>query len=164
MPENWNETHIDAVVYIKLSGNTLRWQYVKYKNNCLSTMTHNIDRLYRLICYEGHMSQEKYIPSQDITTWNVWIIICEMKPSWTKHLAYFNTIWDIVTKVVPSCSLYLGPSCPPNLTFLLWFSSRLAYFSILFSFVMTCVVVQVESTINNMHKLANFGETSTNLC
>ena len=55
-----------------------------------------------------------------------------------RKLDLISSISEIVTNVIPLCSVYQAPSYGPNLTLLAWFLRDLAYFSMLFSLEVLC--------------------------
>ncbi len=55
--------------------------------------------------------------------------VCQMLSRRMKNWFHFTNIWDTVTNVVPSCSVYEVPSHESNLTLLAWLLPEIAYFS-----------------------------------
>ncbi len=64
--------------------------------------------------------------------------LCQMLSWWTQNSLHSINFWDIVTKMVPLCSVYQAPSYESNFTLLAPFSRELAYFSLLFILGMVC--------------------------
>ena len=66
--------------------------------------------------------------------------VCQILSRWTKNSLHPINIYDTVTKVLPSCSVYRAPSYEPNFALLEWFLSELAYLSMLFILEVVCRV------------------------
>ena len=81
-------------------------------------------------------------------------IVCQMFLWWAKKkiasLEFIN-IWDMVTKVVPFCSVYLAPSFEPTFALLAPFFAKPSFCSMLFILELACTVGSAGQLKNKWH-------------